>query len=750
MANLSSLDYGSHILWVYRDEREYKTILKRLIEEGLTKGERIVFIGSEEDVCEVSEIIRSQNEIIYLIPEKDIDELIKNSRDIFKSFYTRVISTIDETSKKQLKELLITSANIDKLCEDNIIWICAYNITRLEPISLLHLVQAHPYLMRGEEILENFIFIPQEKVVNGTTVDILTSIVDILKEGERYRSDLKATLDLYKALFEATGTATVVIEDTIITSVNEAFELLTGFSKEEIVGKKTWMDFIPFQSDLEKMLRYRELRLKDPSLAPKSYETRIRDKLGNIKEVMLTVNIIPGTGKFIASLFDITEIKRINKALRILSFANQELIRAKGERELVEEIANLLKNYEDYQDVRIELEDSRVKIVLDKEVSSIERDIFDKLSKDIEYGINILRTRDKLGYSEERYRNIFENVPVALLEVDVSGVNLYLKELLNLGIKDLKEYFMLHSKELDEALELFKILDVNSSALELCRAKNKEELINNVCKIIPSRFRRDYIYINLSLLEGLQKGEIFTFLCTLSGEERQVHLKWLTPPPPRGISNNDRIIIAILDITETKKLTETLKRSLEELKKSLRDTVELLSSIVEIKDPYISGHQKRVSELSCKIAQKLDLPSNDIEKIKVAGLLHDIGKIAIPGEILNKPGKLGELEFEIVKTHPKIGYDIIKKANSLYDIAEIILQHHERLDGSGYPKGLKGNEISLLAKILAVADVVEAMTSHRPYRPAFSTEDVIKELRENSNKLYDPQVVSACIEIIEK
>ncbi|MBC7319016.1 HD-GYP domain-containing protein, partial [bacterium] len=157
---------------------------------------------------------------------------------------------------------------------------------------------------------------------------------------------------------------------------------------------------------------------------------------------------------------------------------------------------------------------------------------------------------------------------------------------------------------------------------------------------------------------------------------------------------------------------------------------------------------KKVSELSCKIAEKLGLSSNDIERMRIAGLLHDIGKIAIPGEILNKPAKLGELEFEIVKTHPQIGYDIIRKVNSLSDIAEIILQHHERLDGSGYPKGLKGNEILLPARILAVADVVEAMTSHRPYRPAFSLEDVIKELKENSGKLYDPQVVSACLDVI--
>ncbi len=211
--------------------------------------------------------------------------------------------------------------------------------------------------------------------------------------------------------------------------------------------------------------------------------------------------------------------------------------------------------------------------------------------------------------------------------------------------------------------------------------------------------------------------------------------------------NSDRIIVALIDITEIKRLTNSLKGSIEELKRTFQETIELLSSIVEIKDPYTFGHQKKVSEIASLIAEELNLPQKEIEKIRIAGLLHDIGKIAIPGEILNKPARLNALEFEMVKIHPKVGYEILKKVNFLSDVAEIILQHHERLDGSGYPNGLKQGEILLPARILAVADVVEAMTSHRPYRPASSIEDVIEELRMNSGKLYDPEVVSAHLRI---
>ncbi|HRU32891.1 MAG TPA: HD domain-containing protein, partial [bacterium] len=150
-----------------------------------------------------------------------------------------------------------------------------------------------------------------------------------------------------------------------------------------------------------------------------------------------------------------------------------------------------------------------------------------------------------------------------------------------------------------------------------------------------------------------------------------------------------------------------------------------------------------VSELACRIARKMGIAEDIIERIRIAGLLHDIGKVSVPGEILNKPSKLNSLEFEIVKIHSRAGYDIVKKIDLFSDMAEIILQHHERLDGSGYPRGLKNGEILLEARILAVADVVEAMSSHRPYRPALPEEEIKSELMSNKGKLYDPEVVDA-------
>ncbi len=179
------------------------------------------------------------------------------------------------------------------------------------------------------------------------------------------------------------------------------------------------------------------------------------------------------------------------------------------------------------------------------------------------------------------------------------------------------------------------------------------------------------------------------------------------------------------------------------LEKILNGTVLAIDSLVARKDPYTSGHEKRVSILACDIARKMGLSQKRIDSIRFAGLLHDIGKISVPSEILTKPGVLSEAEFSIIKTHSQTGYEILKEIAFDGPVAQIVLQHHERLDGTGYPNGLLGDDILLEAKIITVADVVEAISSHRPYRPSRGIDAAEKELIENSGKLYDPAVVNA-------
>lgn len=218
------------------------------------------------------------------------------------------------------------------------------------------------------------------------------------------------------------------------------------------------------------------------------------------------------------------------------------------------------------------------------------------------------------------------------------------------------------------------------------------------------------------------------------------------------LKNADGEIIGIVtnykDITERKKAEVKLKTSYTQLQKTLNDIINTLASIVETRDPYTSGHQKRVALLAIAIAKELGLDKDKIDALSTAALIHDIGKINIPPSILARPGKISDLEYSMVKTHPQVGYDMIKSIKFPWPIADIILQHHERLDGSGYPKGLKEKDIVLEAKILAVADVVEAMASHRPYRPSLGMNKAIEEITKNRGLLYDPKIVDICRKVL--
>jgi len=191
-------------------------------------------------------------------------------------------------------------------------------------------------------------------------------------------------------------------------------------------------------------------------------------------------------------------------------------------------------------------------------------------------------------------------------------------------------------------------------------------------------------------------------------------------------------------------------RSTEKLLNSMEGTIDALATALEMRDPYTAGHQRRVGELAEAIALEMNYPGDEVRGIHLAALIHDIGKIYVPSEILSKPVELTKNEFNIIKTHPRVGYDILGKIEFSWPIAEMVYQHHERLDGSGYPRGLKGDEIVFQARILAVADVVEAMTSRRPYRAALGIETALEEISAGRGTKYDPDVVDACLKLFRE
>jgi PAS domain S-box-containing protein len=336
------------------------------------------------------------------------------------------------------------------------------------------------------------------------------------------------------------------------------------------------------------------------------------------------------------------------------------------------------------------------------------------LQTTIEMALHKHKMRILLEESEERYRGVVENAHDAIY-IKTQGDFLYanpaFEELTGWKKEELcSEEFNFWKTIHPEDLKFVK-------KMEKERKKGKEEASSYEFRIISKD-------------SGVKAVEVNTIIIRKDGVVKEI-----------GI---------LRDITGRKQAEKERQQSVEKLKKALEETVNALASAVEMRDPYTAGHQKRVTELAHAIAIEMALPEGQIEGLRLASLIHDIGKIRVPGEILSKPGKLSHIDFGAIEIHPQVAYDILKSVEFPYPVAQIVLQHHERMDGSGYPWQLKGKEILLEARILAVADVVEAIASHRPYRPALGMDKALEEISRNKGTLYDSKVVDACLKLFKE
>jgi putative nucleotidyltransferase with HDIG domain len=249
-----------------------------------------------------------------------------------------------------------------------------------------------------------------------------------------------------------------------------------------------------------------------------------------------------------------------------------------------------------------------------------------------------------------------------------------------------------------------------------------------------------------SLFNQLKKGNEIEGEETFSHENKKAIVKIKGVPIfDEGIYSG--AVLLLNDNTESILAEEKLKRSFAMLQKATEDIIQAMSYTSEIRDPYTAGHQKKVCELAIAIGKEMNITEEQLQGVKYAAMIHDIGKISVPSDILSKPGKIGKSEFEVVKGHSQTGYELLAKIDFPWPIADIVHQHHEKLDGSGYPNGLKDDDILIEAKIISVADTVEAMTAHRPYRAALGIDKALKEITTNKGKLYDSNVVDACVNI---
>jgi PAS domain S-box-containing protein len=322
------------------------------------------------------------------------------------------------------------------------------------------------------------------------------------------------------------------------------------------------------------------------------------------------------------------------------------------------------------------------------------------------------RTEQELQESEERFRLAFESANTGVCLVDPEG----------------------------------NLTRVNSKMCEIFGYTKKElesMTVNDIAH--PKNIDTSPTFMQKTLQGEIDRG---TF------EKRYIHKKGhvviceVSSSLVRNAEGTPLYFIShVHDISARKQAEEALQHSYQQMQDMLVTTVNALASTVEMKDQYTAGHQPRVAQLACAIAEEMGLPEEQIEGIRMAGLIHDIGKIMVPAEILNKPGPLTEIQYEMVRMHPRAAFDILKGIKFPWPVAEAVLQHQELMDGSGYPQGLSGKEILLEARILAVANAVEAMVSHRPYRAAYDIKEALAEISKNKGTLYDPAVVDACLKL---
>ena len=568
--------------------------------------------------------------------------------------------------------------------------------------------------------------------------------------------------------------------------------------REEILGKHT-QDLLPESKDLcredrEVVARGEPLLglLRKVTLPSGRKRWHLTDKIP-IKT--------PGSGVAGVAVFirDVTEqreaqrkLERLNRVLEAVLDVNQLMVREKlGRNHLLNEICGILVKGQCYESVWIILLDPQTGYLLDVfSLTETKAEIKRCLSPQF---VSHLTTDSKDGFSAIKYEDLLRKgwqLPKRYTgKVLISSRLEHGKKTYGVICASLPRNVELEKKEKDLFLTLAndiayalhklddrdelrrekifweKLFNVSPEGVVLCAPDGRVLRVNNAfCHIFRFSSPEEVIGKNI---DSIVADEI-TFEEARSFTEAAARGERVSVESVRQRVDGTLIDVSILgipikidedlagvyaiyrDITDKKMYERAMKENIATLFRVWRQTIELIASVSELRDPYTAGHQKRVAELAKFMAMKMRLSPESVDAVEMASLIHDVGKIKVPAEILSKPGPLDEVEYLLVKTHPQAGYNLLKDIDFPWPVAEIVLQHHERLDGSGYPQGLKGKEILQEARIIAVADVVEAMASDRPYRKALGIEAALKEIKRGRSTLYDEEAVDACLALFEE
>jgi len=556
--------------------------------------------------------------------------------------------------------------------------------------------------------------------------------------------------ELLSALFVSSPIGIYIIQDGKFKFVNQQFQKIVGYSEKELLGMDSFK--LVLDDDWDKVRDNAVKMLKGDRISP--YEYRAINKEGETRWIMETVTSIHYKGEraVLGNFMDVTELKRTEEALRESEERYRMLIQQSVE--------------------AIYMFDPKTKYILNANPAFLnllgytvyevrKLSIYDFVVHDrdsVEATINRILTYGAVSIGERRWRRKdgeLINVYLTASKIHQKGRDIIFaigrditeKKRAEEALRESEERYHTLFRDSRDAIYITTregiLVDVNQAALDTFGYTRGEMIGMNIQKIYAHS--DDWFKFQRVIEDRSSLRDYEVKLCKKDGTEIDCLITSSVRRARDGSILEYQGIIR--DITKQKQQQEKVKQSMEKLRKTMGGIIQVIASTVETRDPYTAGHQRRVANLARAIATEMGLSEEQIDGIRMAGVVHDLGKISVPAEILSKPGELTEIEFSLIKSHPQVGYDILKEIDFPWPVAQIVLQHHERMDGSGYPNGLKGEEILLEARILGVADVVEAMASHRPYRPALGIDTALEEISNNRGTLYDPEVVDACLRL---
>ena len=540
-----------------------------------------------------------------------------------------------------------------------------------------------------------------------------------------------------------------------VTVWNKVAEKISGYSAQEVIGHNKIWEWLYPDEEYRKEISRKAVVIIEKGEAEEDSETTIRCKDGKVKTISWNSrNLTDSQGKIIGSISigrDVTEYKQAEQAMLESEKRYRELFNHMSSGVIIYEakengrdfiIKNINPAVEKIEKIKKEdiLGKSVLKVfpaVKDSGLFKVFQEVW-KTGKPQQHLLSLYQDQRITGWRE----NYIYRLPLG--EIVAVYDDITERKKAEIALTESEEKYRTVFENTGTAMIIIEedmTISVTNRQFEQLSGYSKEEIENKIKWtkfVIPEDLERMKEY---HLLRRKEKGSAltsyeFSFRDKL-GEIKNIWLKIGMIPGTK------KSVASLTDITDRKTYEGKLKKSIE-------DVIYTIGKITEVRDPYTSGHQLKVSKLSTAIAQEMKLPQDKIKGIRIASLVHDSGKISIPSEILSKPTKLSEIEYRLIKNHSQIGYDILKSIEFSWPIAQIVLQHHERLNGFGYPQGLKGDEILIEARILGVADVIEAMSSHRPYRPALGIDKALEEISKNKGILYDPEVVDVCLKLFKQ